>query len=203
MANENEKKIKERRPKGSGIQDDELKEGEVTEAELEAETGFQGEIEAQQDDVAALKAELAALRAKSEEYLDGWQRERAEFANYKKRVDRERDQMKQNLTGDLIRRYLEVVDDLERALKNRPAQGEGATWAGGIELIYRKLLAILEAEGVERLQVEGELFDPNLHEAISQEPSDDHESGQVIEVIKNGYRLGERILRPAMVRVAQ
>jgi molecular chaperone GrpE len=203
MANENEKKIKERRPKGAGIQDDELKEGEVTEAELEAETGFQGEIEAQQDDVAALKAELAALRAKSEEYLDGWQRERAEFANYKKRVDRERDQMKQNLTGDLIRRYLEVVDDLERALKNRPAEGEGATWAGGIELIYRKLLAILEAEGVERLQVEGELFDPNLHEAISQEPSDDHESGQVIEVIKNGYRLGERILRPAMVRVAQ
>jgi molecular chaperone GrpE len=118
-------------------------------------------------------------------------------------MEREREQMRENVTGDLIRRYLEVLDDLERALKNRPQDGEGAAWAEGIELIYRKLAGILESEGVELLEAEGQPFDPNLHEAISQEPSDDHESGHVIEVVKNGYRLGDRVLRPAMVRVAQ
>lgn len=155
------------------------------------------------DELTALKKEFEALQAKSEEYLDGWQRERAEFANYRKRMEREREQMRENLTGDLIRRYLEVLDDLERALKNRPKDDEGAAWAEGIELIYRKLAGILESEGVELLEAEGQPFDPNLHEAISQEPSDDHESGHVIEVVKNGYRLGDRVLRPAMVRVAQ
>jgi molecular chaperone GrpE len=188
MASENKDELK----------DDPVQEGEIVEGELES-----GEIQAELDELAALSAELEELQLKSQEYLDGWQRERAEFANYKKRMERDRDQMKQNLTGDLIRRYLEVLDDLDRALKNRPQGGEGAVWAEGIELIYRKLSAILEAEGVQLLEAEGQPFDPNLHEAISQEPSDDHESGQVIEVIKNGYRLGDRILRPAMVRIAQ
>jgi molecular chaperone GrpE len=196
MAREKKEKVKE-----------EIQEGEFRE---DGDTRPEGlEAEAQVDEaellklLASLKGELADLQVKSEEYLDGWQRERAEFANYKKRMERERDQMKQSVTGDLIRRYLEVLDDLERALKNRPAEGEGAVWAEGIELIFRKLLAILEAEGIERMEVEGQLFDPNMHEAISQEASDEHESGEVIEVIKNGYRLGERILRPAMVRIAQ
>jgi molecular chaperone GrpE len=175
-----------------------VREEEILEGEFETE-----ESQADLEELATLSAELEELQLKSQEYLDGWQRERAEFANYKKRMERERDQMRQNLTGDLIRRYLEVLDDLERALKNRPQEGERTVSAEGIELIYRKLTAILESEGVQVLEAEGQPFDPNMHEAISQEPSDDHESGQVIEVIKNGYRLGERILRPAMVRVAQ
>jgi molecular chaperone GrpE len=201
MTREDKERIKEKPkyrkndPEGKKIVVDETQDEEVIEGELEPETEFV--------DPAILQEELEKLRAKSEEYLDGWQRERAEFANFKKRMERERDQMKQNLTGDLIRRYLEVLDDLERALKNRPAEGEGATWAAGIELVYRKLFAILEQEGIEKLEVEGEIFDPNLHEAISHEANNEYESGQVIEVIKNGYRIGERILRPALVRVAQ
>jgi molecular chaperone GrpE len=154
-------------------------------------------------DIAALQAELDELRAKSQEYLDGWQRERAEFANYKRRVEREREQFHQNATGTIVRRYLEVLDDLERALKNRPAEGEGATWAEGIELIYRKVLAILESEGVQPMEATGQSFDPNYHEAISHENHPDHESGQIIEVVKSGYLIGDRVLRPALVRVAQ
>jgi len=154
-------------------------------------------------DMAALQVELEELRAKSQEYLDGWQRERAEFANYKRRVEREREQVHQNATGTIVRRYLEVLDDLERALKNRPTVGEGAVWAEGIELIYRKLLAILEIEGVQLMEATGQSFDPNYHEAISHENHPDHESGQIIEVVKNGYMLGDRVLRPALVRVAQ
>jgi molecular chaperone GrpE len=118
-------------------------------------------------------------------------------------VEREREQFHQNATGTIVRRYLEVLDDLERALKNRPAEGEGATWAEGIELIYRKLLAILESEGVQPMEATGQSFDPNYHEAISHENHPDHESGQIIEVVKNGYLIGDRVLRPALVRVAQ
>jgi molecular chaperone GrpE len=88
-------------------------------------------------------------------------------------------------------------------LRNRPADGEGAAWAEGIELIYRKFYSILEAEGVSLMQADKQYFDPNLHEAISQEENDQYEDGQIIEVVKNGYMLGDRVLRVATVRVAK
>ena len=150
-----------------------------------------------------LKARLQVTEAKANEYLDGWQRARAEFANYKKRADREQAQAYQTAAGNIIKRYLEIVDDLERALKSRPTEGEGAIWAKGIELIYRKLLAMLEAEGVKPMEINGQYFDPNLHEAISHEAVPGLESGQIIEVVKQGYLLGDRVLRPAWVRVAK
>jgi len=150
-----------------------------------------------------LQNELQEVRTKADEYLDGWQRSRAEFANYKKRVEREQAQVYQTTTGAIVKRYLEVLDDLERALRNRPQNGEGAAWANGIELVYRKLQTILENEGVKPIQAEGQFFDPNFHEAVTLEESDGYESGQVIEVLQQGYMLGERVLRPAMVRVAK
>lgn len=156
-----------------------------------------------QEDITDLKKELEEIRLKSEEYLEGWQRARAEFANFRKRVDRDREQTHRLAAGNVIRSFLEVIDDLERALKNRPAEGEGAVWAGGIELIYRKFLRALESQGVVPMQVEGETFDPNLHEAITHEESPDHESGEIIEVVQTGYMIGDRVLRPALVRVAK
>jgi len=161
------------------------------------------EAEVLQQEVEALRQQLAGQQAKAEEYLDGWQRARAEFANYKKRVEREQSQAYQMAAGSILKRYLEVIDDLERALKNRPKQGEGQAWASGIELIYNKLLAFLENEGVKQFQAEGQSFDPNFHEAVTSEASDQHTSGQIIEVLQQGYLLGERVLRPAMVRVAR
>jgi molecular chaperone GrpE len=161
-----------------------------------------GEPAVSLEDIENLKNELNDMRIKADEYLDGWQRARADFANYKKRVERDQAQVYQMAVGSIVKRYLDVLDDLERALNNKPTSGEGATWAEGIELIYRKLLAILEAEGVQQMDADGQFFDPNLHEAISQENSPEHESGQIIEVIKRGYLLGERVIRPALVRVA-
>ena len=149
-----------------------------------------------------LKAALETSEAKATEYLDGWQRARAEFANYKKRINREQAQTKKDAVGKVVRQYLPIVDDLERALKDSPPDGDGAAWAEGIELIYRKLMALLEAESVTSMQAEGEIFDPNLHEAIAQTESDEHESGQIIEVIQRGYTIGNRVLRPARVRIA-
>jgi len=147
------------------------------------------------------KAEEAEKKAR--EYFEGWQRERADFLNYRKRIERETAQLHQNLTGQILKKYLVILDDLERALKNRPEKGEGAAWSQGVELVLRKLNNILDAEGVKEIPAEGAMFDPTFHEAISHEDSPDHESGQVIEVVQKGYTINERVLRPALVRVAR
>lgn len=151
-------------------------------------------------EIASLRTRLEEEQAKSAENLDGWQRSQAEFINYKKRIDRDRGLEYHTMKGDVIKKILPVLDDLERALANRPEQD---TWSGGVELIARKFQTILEAEGVKPIEAQGQPFDPNFHEAISNEPSDEVESGQVIEVVQNGYMLGERVVRPAVVRVAQ
>lgn len=178
--------------KDGSIEGDNVVEGEIlVEDEMQTE-----------DETSVLAIELEAALAKAEENLDGWMRAQAEFVNYRKRMERDRVQLRDDQTAEVIFKYLEVVDDLALALKNRPAEGEGAEWGNGIELIYRKLMTILENEGVTPMEAEGETFDPNLHEAISQEESSDHESGQIIEVLKEGYLIGGRVLRPSLVRIA-
>ena len=159
--------------------------------------------EEQVDELETLNLELENTREKADEYLDGWQRSRAEFANFKKRVEKEQAQVYQNAAGSIIKKYLDVLDDLERALQNRPEEGDGANWAEGIDLIYRKFLTILECEGITRMDTEGMFFDPTLHEAVTSEEDEQFESGQIIEVLQQGYKLGDRVLRPAKVRVAK
>ncbi len=155
-------------------------------------------------DVDALQADLETARAQMQEYLDGWQRERAAFANYRRRVEEQQEQARRELVASIVKRYLEVLDDLELALKNKPAEGEGAAWAEGIELIYRKMLAILEAEGVKPIEAgPGTPFDPHFHEAITHEPHDERGSEEIIEVVRRGYMIDDQVLRPALVRVAQ
>lgn len=154
-------------------------------------------------DLAASQAELEKTKTLADEYLDGLKRERADFINYKRRVEREQEALKQTLTGQIVRKYLVVLDDLERALSHKPTDGEGAAWAQGIELVYRKLQGILEAEGVQRIPAETELFDPTRHEALMSEDNPAYESGQIIEIFEQGYTLGDRVLRPARVRVAR
>lgn len=176
----------------------------LEEALEEQDEVLEGEIvEVSAEDREVLQAELSKTRSEAAEYLEGWQRSRAEFANFKKRVERDQALVYQNAASSVIRRYIDVIDDLERALKNSPQSGEGLAWAGGIELIYRKFLSILESEGVTQMDPTGEIFDPNLHEAVTSEDSPDHESGEIIEVLQKGYLIGDRVLRPAMVRVAR
>ncbi len=174
---------------------------------LEADMQEEAEVPAiiAEEEIAQLRSELDQALAKSNEYLGGWQRERAEFVNYKKRIEREQAQGGQNAFGNAIRRYLDIADDLARALKdkNRPTEGNGAIWASGIDLIHRKLLAAFEADGVKMIETDGKYFDPNMHEAISHEDSPNHESGQIIDVVQPGYVIGDRVIRPARVRVAR
>lgn len=154
-------------------------------------------------DPAVLVQDLEKARQKAEENFDGWQRERADFMNYRKRIERDQSLMSTNVKGEIIKKYLVIMDDLDRALKSRPAENEVAKWSEGVELIYRKLQNILEAEGVSRFPTGDEAFDPNCHEAISHEDNPDHASGEIIEVVQYGYKIGDRILRPALVRVAR
>jgi molecular chaperone GrpE len=149
---------------------------------------------------------LEAAQAKAAEYLEGWQRARAEFANYRRRIEREQAETHQNATARVIGRWLDVLDDFDRAMQDRPDPDDPkavARWMSGIELIYRKLQNILDAEGVERIEAAGQQFDPQRHEAIGQEDSDAHEPGEITGVVRQGYRIGDKIIRPAMVRVAR
>ena len=172
---------------------------EVTETPVEVVEMAENNEQVQAE-IEALQKQLEEAQAKAAENLDGWQRSQAEFINYKNRVQRDREMDFVSMKGDIIKKVLPVLDDMERALANRP---ESDSWANGMELIARKFQAILEAEDLKRIEATGQLFDPNFHEAISSEPSEDVESGHVIEVVQNGYMLGERVIRPAMVRVAQ
>jgi molecular chaperone GrpE len=149
-------------------------------------------------------SEVERLKAQAAEYLDGWQRARAEFANYKKRIERDQEETRARVVADLLQDFVTVLDDLERALRDRPTEGEASAWASGIDMIQRKLMAVLDAEGVRPfLPAPGDAFDPNVHEAVSHEASSDHTEDQIIDVIHQGYRVGERVIRPALVRVAK
>jgi molecular chaperone GrpE len=159
-----------------------------------------GEAEDSKVNIDSLMKRLEDAETTAAQHLDGWQRAQAEFINYKNRVARDQDAQRITMKGDIIRKLLPVLDDLERALQNRPAN---ESWADGIELVARKFQLILESEGVKRIQAEGEAFDPKYHEAISNEPNADVESGHVIAVTQNGYMLDDKVIRPALVRVAQ
>ncbi|NQS90938.1 MAG: nucleotide exchange factor GrpE [Chloroflexi bacterium] len=175
---------------------------------LESEGGVVMEDQASEhgisleDQIESLETSLEEAVNKIDEYLDGWQRARAEFANYKKRVLRENMDIRQVARGVVIKLYLDIADDLARALQDRPQNGDGEIWANGIEIIYQKLQTRLETEGIKPMNPLGQEFDPNIHEALMKEESDEFESGQIIEVMQEGYWIGEKVLRPALVRVA-
>lgn len=155
------------------------------------------------DPLGELKIQLEAANAKSAEYLDGWQRSRADFTNYKKRVERENADLSATIAATVLTRILPVLDDFDLAMKNAPTDGEGAKWASGLALVHKKFNAVLENEGIKRIEAEGQPFDPNVHEAVVHEESSEHDSGHVTEILRQGYKLGDRVLRPALVKVAK
>jgi len=159
--------------------------------------------DAQSDTPAALQAELDDARRQADEYLDQLQRTAAQFSNYKKRIDREQTEFTRLASANLLTRLLPVLDDFERAFETMPPQLVAATWTEGLALIYRKLQLILQQEEVEIIETEAQAFDPRLHQAVTYEEADGFGEGQIIAEVQKGYRIGERVLRPSMVRVAR
>lgn len=151
-------------------------------------------------DVASLEKAFAEEKEKAESYLANWQRAQADFINFKRRIEQERNETVRFANATLMLTMLPVLDDLERALENVSEKLSGLTWVDGIALIYRKLQAILEGHGLSEIKALGEPFDPNLHEAVLY---GEGEEGKVIEELQKGYKLHDRVLRPTMVKVGK
>lgn len=177
---------------------------EVADAEAQPEAEPEKEaLEPLPDDPEALKGLVEEERAKVEKYLDRWRRARADFANYRKRNDRDREEMVQFANAVLVNKLLPILDDFERAGATLPGDLSHLTWVDGVFLIYRKLEMTLQAEGLKPIEAVGQGFDPMVHEAVAYEPSDDHDEGTVLAELQRGYTLHDRVIRPALVKVAR
>jgi molecular chaperone GrpE len=149
------------------------------------------------------RSEVGELRGKAEAYLDLAQRAQADFVNYKRRTAQELEQKIRDANGGLLTQLLPVIDDLQRALANVPPELADQAWPQGVALIGQKLDGILERQGLERIGGEGDRFDPHIHEAVAYEEHPVYDEGQVANVYRVGYRLNDRVLRPAQVVVAR
>jgi molecular chaperone GrpE len=182
---------------GSGAPSD-----EETQEDKQEATSEQAPEAEEGNELEALQAELEQSQAQAAEYLDGWQRARAEFANYKKRTESEREELRRSSTEGLLLKLLPVVDDIERAFQTLPEDSADESWVEGFRMIQRKLQSVLESQDITPIEAVGQPFDPLWHEAVMQEETDAYPDGYVAEEMQRGYRLGDRVLRPSMVKVA-
>jgi molecular chaperone GrpE len=190
MADEEEKKI----PETPSEPDD----SEV----LEFEFNEDGEEDLKKT-LKKLRADLKEASKEKEEYLTGWQKERAEFANYRKQEDERKAIFSEAMRERILTRFLSVIDSFNMAFANKEAwEKVDENWRKGVEYIYSQMNAIFEEYGVKSIGEEGEIFDPNIHQSIDVVETDKKElEHKVATVIQKGYKLGERVMRPARVNV--
>src|SRR5438105_5608684 len=154
------------------------------------------------DDLETLRAELAEIEQKADEYLRLAQRTQADFINYRRRVEDERTQQAREANVAYIQRLLPVLDDFERALANATPEELDSNWGKGIQLVERNLSGLLAADDVQRIAAEGAEFDPREHEGVGRQASAEVPEGHVLHVVRQGYRKGDRVIRPAQVIIA-
>lgn len=148
----------------------------------------------------SLEDQLAQAKADADKYLNNWRRAEADLQNYKRRAEQERDESRRFAQASIIINILPILDDFERAFGSLDSRLAGLTWFDGIRLIYRKLQMLLENVGVRPIEAEGQTFDPRYHEAVAH---GEGEEGKVLAEIQRGYKLHDRVLRPAMVIVGK
>ena len=153
--------------------------------------------------VVELQEQLAQAQAQASEYLDQARRATADLSNARKRMQREMEEVRASASERVLERLLPVVDDVERAFANVPTDQADSDWVDGFRMIQRKLWSLLASEGVTIVPAEGLPFDPAIHHAITHEEAEGFEDGQIIAEVAPGYRLNDKVLRPAMVRVAK
>jgi len=179
-------------------------------SQQEDQRGQQADVDSQAAEALSVEAQLDQARSVADEYrrkadvnLDLAQRAMADFANYKRRTAQELEQKIRDANGGLLTQLLPVLDDFQRALANVPADLAEQAWPQGIGLIGQKLERILQLQGLEQIGAEGDRFDPHVHEAVAYEEHPVYDEGQVASVYRTGYRLNDRVLRPAQVVVAR
>ncbi len=161
------------------------------------------EIEGLQKKIETLIAETVSLKSALEERQGQYARLYADFENFRKRTQREKEEEEERITGKLLKKFLPVVDDFERAKLQIEPKTEGeASIHNSYQSVYRQIVKALQEAGIHRMEVLGQPFDPNLHEAIAQEVSEVYSEGHVIEEFRPGYTIGEKVLRHALVKVA-
>jgi molecular chaperone GrpE len=161
----------------------------------------QKEVEKLKEKVEELEKQLSASDREAEEYLDHLRRLKAEFENYKKRMVKERGQLINWAVEDLIKEFLPVLDDLERAINVAKSSQNFSSLLEGIQMVYNHFKNLLEKKGLQEIPAQGEEFDPNVHEAIMRIESDEHPDNIVVEEMRKGYMFKDRVLRPSMVKV--
>ena len=177
---------------------------EYAEADAPAgdETAAEQSESAEARPAAAADEALAALQKERDAYKEQFLRAVADFDNYRKRIERERREVAEYAASDVLLELLPIIDNFERALQ-APAAGDTEAFKRGIELIHKQMLDLLRKRGVTHIDAQGIDFDPNVHQAVIHEPSAEHREGEVMEELQRGYKLGDRLLRPAMVKVAK
>jgi molecular chaperone GrpE len=195
MSEDKEKQVEESANNASSEASAEGAAQEVTEGSAEAE---------ERTELEALRQELDAQQSLADEYLDSWKRTAAAFENYRKRQQRDQKQRDETTKVALLTDLLSIMDDLERALAQMPEEAKESPWGSGIQLVHRKFLNVVERMGLTEIETTvGEPFDPYYHEAAFHEPSDAYPEDSVLDILRRGYRIGDRVLRATMVKVAK
>ncbi|SDB98006.1 molecular chaperone GrpE [Pelagirhabdus alkalitolerans] len=174
---------------------------EVEEVE-EAEQELVSDTDEQKEEAEEI-SELDQVKKEKEDLQDKYVRLQAEYDNFRKRTQREKAADLKYKSQSVVEQLLPVVDNFERALEAKPDDDTVTTFYEGMEMIYRQLEQVLESEGVEEIKTVGEAFDPNVHQAVLQVEDDNYDSNVVVEEMQKGYRLKDRVIRPAMVKVNQ
>jgi molecular chaperone GrpE len=179
-------------------------EAEEAEASVEQQPEAEEAVEAAEEETPSLEEQLELAQQEAGKNLDGWQRAVAELANFKRRQEEQLKRQRDRIKGEVLEGVLSALDDMDLAFQNVPEDIDGQLvgWVEGFRLVQRKLNKVLDEQNVMPINTEGE-FDPNIHEAVSYEESDQHEEGQIIGELRKGYQIGNRVLRPALVRVAK
>ncbi|MDQ1301181.1 MAG: molecular chaperone GrpE [Chloroflexota bacterium] len=162
-----------------------------------------GEQPGEANDVQALRDQLAQAQAQATECLDNWRRATADLSNARKRMQREAEEYRATAAVRVLEKLLPVSDDVNRAFENLPPEQAESDWINGFRMIQRKLDQLLESEGVTVIATGSQVFDPALHYAVTHEEAEGYTEGQIIGEVARGFTLGERVLRPSMVRVAK
>lgn len=155
------------------------------------------------DPLDSLRAEVEGSNREKDQFREMLQRVQADFINYKRRAEEEREEQQKYSNSRLILRLLPVLDDFNLAIDHASKSEADASWMEGVKLIERKFQALLESENVTRIEVERKEFDPLEHEAMAYQESSDHREGQILTVVREGYKLQGRVIRPALVILAK
>ena len=195
-----------KRKKHNGVMAEQILENQaIAEKEADtAETIASEDGQVKEEEQLSLEQQLEVVRQEAIQNLDGWQRAAAELANFKRRQEDQLKLQRDMIKADVLQGVISALDDMDLAFQNVPQQLDGQLigWVEGFRLVQRKLDKVLDDQGVRMINTTGE-FDPNLHEAVSYEESDEHAEGQIIAELRKGYQIGNRVIRPALVRVAK